>query len=112
MFGGGETKTDLVELEADQAGDERGGGRDRGDDLAGNLLGRVAVCGRDAVVHGAEVRRSGDEVDVEVRVVILLELDRVEAVTNERRWRWKLLDQIRKVRVCERRPVSVCTQRG
>lgn len=66
---------ELVELEADEAGDDGGGGRDGGDDLAGDELGAVAVGGRDLVVGRAEVRRGHDEVHVEVGVVVLLEVE-------------------------------------
>ena len=74
----------LVQLKADQADDERCSGRDSGNDLARDLLGRMPVSGVDAVVHRAQVRRSSDEVDVVVGVIILLELDGRQAVACER----------------------------
>ena len=78
-------ETDLIQLQADKTGDERSRCRDGGDDLTRNLLRRMPVCRCDAVVHRAEVRRSGDEVDMVVRIIVLLEFDRVEAVTDKRR---------------------------
>ena len=67
---------ELVLLEADEAGDERGRGGDGRDDAAGDKLGLVAVGGRDAVVLGAEVGGRHDEVHVKVGVVVLLEVSR------------------------------------
>lgn len=75
----------LEELQAYQAGDQRSGRRDRRNDFASNLLCRVPVGRVDTVVHRAEIRRSSDEVDVMVSIVILLELNGVEAVASQRR---------------------------
>ena len=66
--------TNLVEFQAHQTRDEGSCGGDGRNDLAGNLLRRVAISGVDAVVHGTEVGSSGDEIDVVVCVIILLEL--------------------------------------
>ena len=40
----------------------------------------MPVSRGDAVVHSTKVGRRGDEIDVVVRVVVLLELDGVQAV--------------------------------
>ncbi len=74
----------LVELETDKTGDQRGSGCDGRDDLSSDLLRRMPVSRRDAVVRSSQVRRSSDEVDVEVRVVVLLELDGVQTVADQR----------------------------
>ena len=73
----------LVQLKADKTGNKRRRSRNGGDDLARNLLGRVPVSRRDAVVQRTEVGRRSDEVDVVVRIIVLLELDRVQAVPNQ-----------------------------
>ena len=57
----------------------------------------MSVCRLDLVVLRTKVAFRGDEVDVVVGVIVLLKLDRVEAVTDERRGRWELLDQVRKI---------------
>ena len=90
-------EANLVKLQADQASDQRrsrGNGRD---DLAGNLLGRMPVGGVDAVVQRTQVRRGGDEVNVVIRVVVLLELDRVQTVADERRRGRELLEVLLQV---------------
>jgi hypothetical protein len=66
----------FVELEADEASDQRSRGGDGRDDAAGDQLGLEAVRHSDAVIVGAEVGRGDDEVHVEVGVVVLLELGR------------------------------------
>ena len=48
----------------------------------------------DVVVHRAQVGRRDDEVNVEVRVVVLLKLDGVQAVADEGGGRRKLLEQV------------------
>lgn len=102
---------DLVQLETDEADDERRRRGDRGDDLARDLLRRVTVGGVDAVVHRAEVGGGGDEVDMVVGVVVLLEVDRVQAVPGEGRRRWELVREIDGVvtvfrSMCEQMPPS------
>lgn len=92
---GGETY--LEELQANKTSYQSGGRRDGRNDLSCNLLSGVSVCRVDVVVHCAEVGRCGDEVDVEVGIVILLEFHWVQSVTNQRRRRRQLLHQFRKV---------------
>lgn len=78
------TKSDLVKLQADQASHERRGGRDRRDDLSGNLLGLMPTRSLDGIVHRAQVGRRSDKVDMEVGIIVFLEFDRVEAVSSKR----------------------------
>ena len=54
----------------------------------------MSICGCDAVVHCTQIGRRGDEVNVMVRVVVLLELDGVQAVANETRGRGELLHEL------------------
>ena len=93
-----EEGTNLVQLEADESDDEGGCSGNGGNDLAGNLLGSVLVSDSDVVVHRTQVGRGGDEVDVVVRVVVLLKFHGVQAVANQRRWRWQLLHESGSVR--------------
>ena len=76
--------THLVQLKADKTGNKRRRSRNGGDDLARDLLRSVTVRGVNAVVERTQVRRGGDEINVVVRVVVLLELYRGETVANER----------------------------
>lgn len=48
----------------------------------------MAISSRDTIVHGPQIGRCGDEVDVVVGVIIFLELHGVEAVANKRRRGW------------------------
>jgi hypothetical protein len=77
-------KTNLVKLETHQAYDERRRCSNGRYDFTSNLLRGMAVSGIDAVVHRTKVGSGGDEVDMIVCVIVLLELDRVEAIANER----------------------------
>jgi len=70
-------------LETDQANDKGRCGGDRRDDLPGNLLGRVAISGVYAVIHGAKVRSSSDEVDVVIGIVIFLKLYGIKAESSK-----------------------------
>ena len=76
--------TNLVEFQAHQTRDEGSCGGDGRNDLAGNLLRRVAVGGLDVVIRRTQIRSSSDEVDVVVRIIVLLELNRVQAVADKR----------------------------
>ena len=76
--------THLVQLEAHQPSDDGRGRRDSRNDLARDLLRVMSACGLDAVVERTQVSSGGDEVDVVVGVIILLELDGRQAVACER----------------------------
>ena len=76
-------EADLVQLKADEATDKGCCGRDRGYDLARDLLGGMPVSRSDVVVHRTQVRCGSDEVNVVVRVVVLLELNGVQAIADE-----------------------------
>ena len=89
--------TNLVEFQAHQTRDEGSCGGDGRNDLAGNLLRRVAVGGGDAVVHRTQVGRGSDEIDMMVRIIVLLELNRVQAVADKRRRGRELLDEVLEV---------------
>jgi len=69
---------DFVEFEDYETSDKSCGSSNGGDDLAGDKLGLVAIGELDLVVFGPEIAGSGDEVDVEVCVVIFLEFDGLE----------------------------------
>jgi hypothetical protein len=69
---------DFVELEDYKTCDQGCGSSDGGDDLASNELSLVAVGKLDLVILGAQIAGGGDEVDVEVCVVVFLEFDRLE----------------------------------
>ena len=77
--------TNLVEFQAHQTRDEGSCGGDGRHDLAGNLLRRVAVGGLDVVIRRTQIRSSSDEVDVVVRIIVLLKLDRVQAIADQGR---------------------------
>lgn len=100
-------KTYFVELQANETGRQSGSGSDSGNDLSSNLLGLVSVGKGDAVVGSSEVGGSGDEINVEVAVVVLLEVDRGQAVSSERGWRREGGSDGRSVRlVCKTEYVS------
>jgi hypothetical protein len=44
----------------------------------------VAISRGDAVIHCAKVRGSGDEVDVIIGIIVLLELYRIKAESSKR----------------------------
>lgn len=77
----------LVQLETDESDGEGSRRRDGGDDLSSNQLRLVPVSLGDAVVGSPQVGRGGDEVDVVVRVVILLKVNRSESQSGQRRRR-------------------------
>jgi hypothetical protein len=101
---------ELVQFEADETRHERRGRGDGWDNLPGNLLGRVPVGGVDAVVHGPQVRASRDEINVVVRVVVLLKVDGVETVASQRRRSRELLGQLHRVGICGPRLASYTSQ--
>jgi hypothetical protein len=61
----------LVQLEADEAGNEAGGGGDGRDDAAGNALDLQSVRRGDRIVGRAQIGRRSHKVNVEVGVVVL-----------------------------------------
>lgn len=67
---------DLVEFKDDKTSDKCSGRRDGRNDLSGDKLRLVAVCGCNAVVLGTEIACSSDKVDVMVRIVVLLKFYR------------------------------------
>lgn len=75
--------TYFVQFQADKAGDE-GSRRGNGwDNLTRNLLGSVSIGRVDIVVHSPQIRCRGDEVDVEVGVVVFLELNWCETISYQ-----------------------------
>ena len=74
---------DLVKLEDDETRHQRGGRGDGGDNLSGDELGLVPVRLLDLVVLGAEVTAGSDEIDMVVRIIVLLELDRHQLEARE-----------------------------
>ena len=73
----------LEDLVADNTSDHGRGRGDGGDDLSSDHLGLVAVALRDLVIAGTEVGAGVDEVDVEVRVVVLLEVGRRKRLVRD-----------------------------
>ena len=90
-------ETDLVELKTNETGDKRRRRRNSGNDLTRDLLRRVAVGGGDAVVHRTQVGRGSDEIDMIVRIIVLLELNWVQAIADKRRRGRELLDKVLEV---------------
>ena len=64
----------LVNLVADNASDHGSGRGDGRNNFAGNHFCLIAVTLSDLVVASAKVRTCGDKVNVEVRVIVLLEI--------------------------------------
>ena len=85
---------DLVKLQAHQTSDQSGGRSDSRDDLTRDLLRRVTIRRVDTVVHRPQIRRGRNEVNMMVRVVVLLELHGVQAEPSKGRRGRKLLDEI------------------
>ena len=52
----------------------------------------MTVGGCDVVIHGSKVRCGGDEINMVIGVIVLLELDGVQAVADQRRGRRQLLE--------------------
>ena len=77
-------RTDLVKFQAHETCDERCRRRNGRNDLASNLLGGVTVGDRDIVIHRPQVSSSSDEINVVVCIIILLKLNRIEAVASQR----------------------------
>lgn len=65
---------ELVNLRGDGSSNHGSGGGDGRDDLSGNHLGLLPFTLSDLVVPGSEIGGGVDEVDMEVRVVVLLKV--------------------------------------
>lgn len=87
------TIDNLVELETHKTSDKRRRGRNRRNDLSGNLFGGMTIGSSDAVVHGTEVGCRSDEINVMVRVLVLFKVNRFKTETNQTRWWWKRVFQ-------------------
>ena len=75
--------TNLVQLKAYKTYNKRCRSRDGRNDLTSDLLSSIAIRRSDVVIRCAKVRSSGDKVDVIVGVIVLLELNRDEAVADQ-----------------------------
>jgi hypothetical protein len=64
------------------------------------LLGLVAIRNSDAVVHGTKVGCSGDKIDVVIRIIVLLEFNRHQAIPRKGGCRRELCDEIREIFLC------------
>lgn len=73
----------LVKFKTHQADNERGGGSDGRNDFTCYLLRGMTIGDSNVVIHRTKVGRSGDKIDVMVSIIVLLELDRSEAVANK-----------------------------
>lgn len=78
----------LVEFEANKTSNKRSSGSDRWNDLACDLLRVVTIRRFDIVVQRTKVGSCCDEVDVMVRIIILLKLDWVQSIARHRRRWW------------------------
>ena len=84
---------DLVQLENYKSSHKCGSGGNGRDNLAGNELGLVAVGLLNLVVFGAKVAACRDEVDVMVRVIVLLKVNRLKLEPSQLAWLWKGFDK-------------------
>jgi hypothetical protein len=96
--------THLVKFQAHQTSHKRGSCGDGGDDLPGDLLCRVAIGNRNTIIHCAKVGTRGNEVNMMIRVIILLKIYRREAVSRKRGGRRQFLRRFRQI-------IDVCTKR-
>lgn len=74
-----EGKNCLQELDCNQSRDNASCSGDSRNDLAGDQLASQAIRGCNIVVFCTQIARRGDEVHMEVTVVILLKLDHIYA---------------------------------
>lgn len=79
----------LVKFQANQTDSESSGSSDGRDNLARNEFGLMPVGKGDAIVTGTQVGSGGDEVNVVVRIIILLEVNGLKSETSERSRRGK-----------------------
>ena len=84
----------LVELKHNQAGNQRSGRGNSGNDLSSDELGLVSISGLDLVVFGSQVTASSDEINVMVRVIILLEVNRNQLESRQRAGRGQGVGQL------------------
>jgi hypothetical protein len=68
----------LIDFVTDNTGDHGSGGGNGWDNLASNHLRLIAIGLSDLVVAGAQVRASRNEIDMEVGVIILFKVSRLE----------------------------------
>lgn len=94
--------THLVQFEANETSSQRCGGGDGGNDFPGDLLRVVTISDGDSVVHGPQIGSSGDEVHVEIGVVVLLERGGNHPVSHEGRRRRKSRRNRREIVVVRR----------
>jgi hypothetical protein len=80
LFKGRETLSKLVELSGDSTSDHSRGRGDGRDDSSGNHLGLAEVAFGDLVVTGAQLGSRVNEINVVVCLIILLELNNLEAI--------------------------------
>ena len=72
------TANHLVHFETDGTDDHSSGGGNSGNNLSGNELNLVSRNFFDGVVSGSQVGNSGDEVNVEVAIIVLFEFNGVD----------------------------------
>lgn len=73
----------LVELKANQTGNKCCGGCNSWNDLSSNKLGLVAISRSNTVVDGTQIGCGGDEINVEVGVIVFLKLGRRKTETSK-----------------------------
>lgn len=79
----------LVKFQANQTDGESSGSCDGRDNLACNEFGLMLVGRGNTIVSGTQVGSGGDEVNVVVRVIILLEVNGLKSETSQRSGRGK-----------------------
>lgn len=79
----------LVKFQANQTDSESSGCSDGRDNLSRDEFGLMPIGKGDAIVSGTQVGSGGDEVNVVIRVIILLEVNRLKSETSERSRRGK-----------------------
>ncbi|KAI6759397.1 hypothetical protein HG530_010077 [Fusarium avenaceum] len=85
---------DLEQFKHHQSGNQCGSSSNSWDDLASDELGLVSISRLDLVVLCSQVTTSGNEIDVMVGVIILLEVNRDQLESRQRAGRWKTRSQL------------------